>query len=252
MSDVQTDQSDADLSPVSPPADPAAAAFEMLREEVALARRAVAGLSAERAGIEIPDYSETLANILQACMTTAERLKELSQTPALRKTAQSWGREIEAAAETARRADQHALSQAITALQDATDNLSSWISSAHDADRQNTWLKVTGSVSLAAGMVLGVIAGWLAFAAAPPHRTREQQAAVILGMTEEKAGEHLIQSASPKLWNDLVLGDRIVIANRKALDRCEHRARKRSEQCVIELPADLRPWHGESSWKSAG
>ena len=133
MSDIQTDQSDADISPVSPPADPAAAAFEMLREEVALARRAVAGLAAERTRIEIPDYSETLANILQTNMATAERLKELSETPALRRTAQNWGREIEVAAETARRADQHALSQAITALQDATDNLRGWISSARDA-----------------------------------------------------------------------------------------------------------------------
>ena len=239
MSDVQTNQSDADISPVSPPADPAAAAFEMLREEVALARRAVAGLASERTRIEIPDYSETLANILQTGMATAERLKELSETPALRRTAQNWGREIEVAAETARRADQHALSQAITGLHDATDNLRGWISSARDGRRQDTWLKVTGSVGLAAGLVLGVVAGWLAFAAASPHGTREQQAAAILGMTEEKAGEHLIQSASLALWNDLVLGDRIVIANRKALDRCEHRARKRSERCVIELPADL-------------
>lgn len=239
MSDIQHDQSDADISPESPPADPAAAAFEMLREEVALARRAVAGLAAERARIEIPDYSETLANILQTNMATAARLKELSETPALRRTARSWGREIEVAAETARRADQHALSQAITALQDATHDLRGWISSARYAGRQDTWLKVTGSVGLAAGLVLGGIAGWLVFAAAPPHGPREQQAAAILGMTEEKAGEHLIQTASPKLWNDLVLGNRIVIANRKALDRCEHGARKRSsERCVIELPAD--------------
>jgi hypothetical protein len=37
-------------------------------------------------------------------------------------------------------------------------------------------------------------------------------------MTEGNASEHLIQSASPKLWNDLVCGDRIVTASRKALD----------------------------------
>ena len=46
----------------------------------------------------------------------------------------------------------------------------------------------------------------------------EQQAVAIIGMTEGKAGEHLIQSASPKLWNDLVRCDRIVTASRKALD----------------------------------
>ena len=49
--------------PVQDVPDPAAKAFEALREEVALARRAVAGLAAERASIEIPDYSATLGEI---------------------------------------------------------------------------------------------------------------------------------------------------------------------------------------------
>jgi len=48
----------------------------------------------------------------------------------------------------------------------------------------------------------------------------EQRVPSILGLSEGKAGEHLIQTASPKLWQNLVLGDRIVIANRKALCRC--------------------------------
>ena len=47
-------------------ADPATLAFEALREEVALVRRAVAGLAAERTSIEIPDYSETLGQIMRA------------------------------------------------------------------------------------------------------------------------------------------------------------------------------------------
>ena len=47
-------------------ADPATLAFEALREEVGLVRRAVAGLSAERAANETPDYSETLGKILRA------------------------------------------------------------------------------------------------------------------------------------------------------------------------------------------
>jgi hypothetical protein len=62
---IQQPTGDRELSQV-PPDDSAAAAFEALREEVALVRRAVCGLAAERATTTIPYYSQTLANILQA------------------------------------------------------------------------------------------------------------------------------------------------------------------------------------------
>jgi hypothetical protein len=42
------------------PVDEAAVAFEELRREIALMRRAVTALSAEHASIKIPDYSQTL------------------------------------------------------------------------------------------------------------------------------------------------------------------------------------------------
>ena len=66
--------------------DPAALAFEALREEVALARRAVAGLAAERASIEIPDYSESLGKIMQSSAATAKTLRALTEVPILHAT----------------------------------------------------------------------------------------------------------------------------------------------------------------------
>lgn len=53
----------ANLTEPEPNAAPAALAFDTLREAVALMRRAVVELAAERTAIEIPDYSETLAKI---------------------------------------------------------------------------------------------------------------------------------------------------------------------------------------------
>jgi hypothetical protein len=64
-------------------ADPATLAFEAPREEVALVRRAIAGLSAERASIEIPDYSETLGQIMRASAVTAPSLKALAEMSGL-------------------------------------------------------------------------------------------------------------------------------------------------------------------------
>ena len=71
-----------DPVPAHADADPATLAFEALREEVALVRRAVAGLSAERASIEIPDYSETLGQIMRASAATAQNLKALAEITA--------------------------------------------------------------------------------------------------------------------------------------------------------------------------
>lgn len=245
MSDIrheQPEQPGTGVLPVSAPADPATAAFEMLREEVALVRRAVAGLAAERASIDIPDYSETLAQILQANAMTAKRLKDLNEAPALQMSADSWAREIAKAGEAARHADHVALSQARATFQDTIENLQGLLRSARDAGRQDTWLIATGIAGIVAGTVLwAAIAGLLAPAEPARHGSPERQATAILGMSEEKAGEHLIQSASPQLWQDLVLGDRIVVANRETLNRCLHKTREnhnRAERCIIELLAD--------------
>src|SRR5271156_3117291 len=64
------------------PADEAAVAFEELRQEIALMRRAVAGLSAEHASIEVPDYSQTLGKMAAALNAILKTNKEISEAPA--------------------------------------------------------------------------------------------------------------------------------------------------------------------------
>lgn len=222
-----------------PPDDAAAAAFEALREEVALVRRAVGGLAADRASITIPDYSETLANILQAGAVTARRLKTIAEMPALSVTPDQLARQIAAAGETARQSDQLALSEASTVLRNAAQELKAQLRTSRTAKTQRNWLIATGVGGLVAGMVLwGPLSGM--WARNPPeHRgSPEQRAAAILGMDQVAAGEHLLQTAAPQLWQDIVLGDRIVIANRQALEVCRNKTRKQNARCIIALPAD--------------
>lgn len=158
--------------------DPAATAFEELRKEVALVRRAVSGLAAERA--TVPDYSETLGQILQACSAAARRFKELKELPALHLTPESIGRQIDDAAETARRANHAALTEAGAALQQTTRDLNSHMLSARSAKSQRIWLAATGAVCLVTGMILwAIIAG---YADRPPPadlRSPEAKAAAI-------------------------------------------------------------------------
>ena len=86
--------------------DEAAQAFESLRAEVSLMRRAVERLAAERAeGSHAPDYSETLGVISQNLSATAQRVDALVKSPALSLTPEETGRQIDAASFAGRRED---------------------------------------------------------------------------------------------------------------------------------------------------
>lgn len=216
--------------------DPAAAAFEELRKEVAMVHRAMGGLAAERT--TIPDYSETLGQILQACKAAAWRFEKLGELPALRLTPETIARQIDDAAQTARRAHQTVLADASAALEQATRGLNTHLQSARSAKSQRIWLTATGAVCFVVGIVLGaVIAGRADQSPPVDHRSPETKAAAILGMDQTQAGERLIQISAPALWQDIVLGNRIVVANRHTLDLCLKNTGKQRKRCVITMPA---------------
>ena len=139
------------------PVDEAAAAFEELRQEIALMRRAVAGLSAEHASIEVPDYSQTLGRMAAALNTILRTNKELAEAPALRMNAQTWAEQIAAASRTARQADREALDRARSGLDEIAGALSASLDSARAADAQLMWVLGASGGSLVVGVLLGVV-----------------------------------------------------------------------------------------------
>jgi|GEM_PF-595037 len=220
----------------APSDDPAAAAFEELRREVAMVHRAMGGLAAERT--TIPDYSETLGQILQASAAAARRFKELKELPALHLTPEIIGRQINTAAEVSQRAHQAVLTEASAALQQTTRDLNSRLQSVRAAKSQRIWVAATGAVCLVAGMTLwAVVAGGAERSPSIDQRSPEAKAAAILGMDQTSAGEHLIQASAPELWQDIVLGNRIVVANRHMLNVCLKNAGRPYKRCVITMPA---------------
>ena len=62
----------------------AAEAFEAMRGELALLRRAVEGLAAERGAIDVPDYTETLGRMQQGVDATAARVALLARLVGVR------------------------------------------------------------------------------------------------------------------------------------------------------------------------
>lgn len=143
------------------PVDEAAAAFEELRQEIALMRRAVAGLSAEHASIEIPDYSQTLGQMEKALNAILKTNRELVEAPALRLTAQNWAEHIAAASQTARQADRETLDRARSKFDEITRVITASLASARAADTQFIWLLGAAVSGLAIGVPIGVVAARL-------------------------------------------------------------------------------------------
>jgi hypothetical protein len=137
-----------------PDSDPATKAFDRLRGEVALLRRAMEGLAAERGSIEIPDYSETLAQIMTTVATVDERLVTLSKKPAFGLSPQGFSQEIIAASEKVRREDRQTIAESREALQHVAKDLIASMRSAREEARQLELLLWTGGGCFIAGMVI--------------------------------------------------------------------------------------------------
>ncbi|MCL6305205.1 DUF6118 family protein, partial [Streptococcus agalactiae] len=121
--------------------DAAAEAFEELRAEVTLLRRAVERLAAERAErAELPqpkDYDETLGRIAKAINKLAERMDVLAERPGISITPEGIARQIAAAGSTVRAEDQRTIAAAGKSMEDATRALHGYVVSARRGDEQN-------------------------------------------------------------------------------------------------------------------
>ena len=222
-----------DIDDLDPPEDIAAALGEV-SNRLALLERAIAGLAADRA--RIPDYSETLGELSKRIGAAAQAITDIRGMPLLRMAGAEWGTEFARAATTARHDDHMLLSRAMGSLDEATRQFSTVAGSARRAERQQHWLRAAG----VGGLVLGIAIAVGVFVGAQRIRDHfvspEKRAAEVLGLGELSAGEHLIQAASPELWQDLFLGDQIVATNRGAIDRCRKLGRKRELRCVVRIP----------------
>lgn len=120
--------------------DPAATAFDALRCEVTTLRLAVQQLAAAPSQIEIPDYTETLVEIRGALHALANHYGKLSDAPALSVTPDLLAAHINAACVDARQAERQSLQNAENSFVRISRELTGFVESARQADRQNKWL----------------------------------------------------------------------------------------------------------------
>ncbi|MFV1920916.1 DUF6118 family protein [Sphingomonas sp. MJ1 (PH-R8)] len=214
-------------------------AFEDLRAEVTLMRRAVERLTAERMEVpEAPDYSETLGVLANNITATAQRVDLLVKSPMLAMTPGQMVGRITAAASTARQEDRQTIATARTGLEDGIRRLHSYVVSARCGDEQNRWLAVTAIIGILAGMLLwATLAAPIARALPASWQISEQMAASTLDLPMWEAGRHLLITDAPANWNALVDAWNIVENDREAVEACQKAATKAKGKvrCTISI-----------------
>ncbi|MGD9470859.1 MAG: DUF6118 family protein [Novosphingobium sp.] len=238
---------DPDPDPPVPEAagDPAAEAFARLEGELALMRRAVQHLAAERADIVIPDYGTTLTDMAKQMGAISESLKGMAGHPAMQMTPDSIGNRIAAAAESARRSDQDRISQARSDLHHATQEMRSVTAHARTAAEQRQQLYHVAGGALLAGILLwSFLPGTIARAMPDSWHWPERMATRMVGEgTRWDAGARLMQCDSPEAWSALVQAADMLHDNRDTIDACRKAAAASQQpvRCTVRIRAGHEP-----------
>lgn len=130
----------------------AARAFEELRGEVSLLRRAIEGLTAERR--DQPDHGPTLEALATSNEQIRDWAKKVSERPALRLTPERISEQIEAAASQFRQLDRQELRAEHTRLADAIAKVEAIARQARTTGEQVRWTKIVGGLCFLGGFIL--------------------------------------------------------------------------------------------------
>ncbi|MBI0477166.1 hypothetical protein D9601_17605 [Sphingomonas sp. MA1305] len=219
--------------------DEAARAFEGVRGELALLRRAIERLAAERADdSHAPDYSETLGVIANNITATARAANALVKSPALSLTPEEMNRQIAAAGSAGRAEDRRVISAARQTIEEVATKLGRRLESHVMADEQRRRLWRVGLSGIVAGAVLwAALAGPIARSLPTNWLLPERMAARTLRMPMWEGGQRLMKAGDPLAFAGVRADNRLATANRETLEACRKQAAKvkKTMRCTIEV-----------------
>jgi hypothetical protein len=202
-------------------------AFDRLRGEVALLRRAVADMAAARTSIEIPNYQPTLERT-EKVLGLAQQVDGVRKSPAMQITPETLGDRVNASVTKATSELRSLVQSSKSSLDGATRDLSGLVASARHGDEQNQWLYVFGIGGVVLGLLLyAVLAGPIARMMPASWLWPERMATRVLGESDQwDAGQRLMQRASPQSWHLIVVAAPLADGNRQEIEKCSAAATK--------------------------
>lgn len=237
--EIDVDDRTGDAPAVEVGSDPAAEAFARLAGEMALMRRAVEHLAAERADIVIPDYGATLTEMTKRVGAISGSIKAMSEQPAMQLTPDSLSRRIDAVSESARRDDQRMINQAQAELRQAAQEMRGVTTQARTTQAQRRSLAQAVAGGALAGMLLwSFLPGTIARAMPETWHWPERMARHVLGGPSLiDAGVRMIRADSPATWDALANAAKLSEVNADAIERCKGKALKAKQpvECTIRV-----------------
>ncbi len=231
--------------PAEPDIDHAAQAFARLEGEMALVRRAVERLAAERADIVIPDYGTTLTDMAKQLAVVSESLNDIAEHPTMQLTPEGLGARIEAVAAAASRPDHERIDQASKEVRQAAQDMKAAIAQVCTAadQRRRLWQGVGGG-ALAGILLWSFLPGTIARTMPESWHLPERMAARIVGESSRwDAGTRLMRSESPQALNALERAADLLRDNREAIEACQKSAvnAKQPVRCTVRIRAWNEP-----------
>jgi hypothetical protein len=219
--------------------DAAVAAFTRLEGEVALMRRAVQQLAAEKAEIHIPDYSTTLGELSKSLESAEQTLREIADKPAMELTPEDMARRIDRAAQDARQSNEGWMRKAQDRYNDAIRELLGVTATLRAAHEQRLHLFWAASAGIVAGCLLwSILPGAIVRALPESWHMSEKMAAHVVGAPNVwEGGLRLMQAGSPEAYRAIFAAAEIRRNNRQTIEECEKAALKvkKPVRCPIRV-----------------
>ena len=143
--------------------DPAARAFDDLRAEVSVMRRALEALPHAMEASRPPDYSEDIGQVKQAVGALAARIEVLEKKPGLTMTPSAYAREISWAGQEATSEARKGLQQAEEGFAKQASLLEQWVLGSRTSVSQNRWLFGMTAAGFICGTVVTLVFAWFPF-----------------------------------------------------------------------------------------
>ena len=209
-------------------------AFEELRTEVKVLRRAVEALPEAWTANRPANYTETLGAIAKKLEILASHLQTIEQHPAIRLSPAQHQRAIAAAGEGLIHNAVQKLDSATAEAVKERRELAGLIGSMRGQRQQWQWLVWTGGAALLLGLLVSPV-----FARFLPFGLDGHVAAFIMHADRWNAGAALMQAQSPQGWRDLEAAAELLTPNKAALAACRDVAAKmkKEQHCAIIVAA---------------
>jgi hypothetical protein len=167
-------------------------AFEALRAEVSALRQAVEGQTA-------PDYALTPGAIAKELQAIGARLDTIENHPAMAMTPERYADQLSTAVERAHQAGSKTVSDAKAQLGEAVWRVEHLAGTVNTREEQRRWF----GVATVCGVMLG-IALWYVLPSLLPWGAGDWLASSLIGGGRWRAGETLMERASPESFDRMV------------------------------------------------